>query len=78
MANKTTVTDQLYMIFGLDNDKTYTLKLSDPKTGLTLTEVNQASEAMLTKEAIKVGGSAIIELKDAYEYKVTKEQINLA
>ena len=56
----------LKMVFGLENDKTTTLNLLAPKTGLTLSEVNQASEAMLTKEALIVGGSPIAELKDAY------------
>ena len=56
----------LKMVFTLDNDKTSTFSLLAPKTGLTLAEVMEVSEAMLAKEALVVGGSPIAELKDCY------------
>ncbi|MBR2214292.1 MAG: DUF2922 domain-containing protein [Selenomonadaceae bacterium] len=65
----------LKMVFTLDNDKTSTFSLSTPKTGLTLAEVMEVSEAMLAKEAIVVGGSPIAELKDCYIQEVNRIEL---
>lgn len=59
-------TSQLKMVFSLDNSKTHTLSIKDPKQNLTLSEVTDVAETMLSKEAIIVGGSPIAALSDSY------------
>lgn len=71
----TTTTQDLKLVFTLDNDKSHTLSLRNPKNGLTLAETMEVSEAMLAKEAIIVGGSAIAELKDCYIQTVSRTEL---
>ena len=56
----------LKMIFTLENDKTTTLSLKNPKANVTLTAVSDVAETMVAKEALIVGGSPIAALKDTY------------
>lgn len=71
MATTTT----LKMQFALENAKSSTLSLKDPKDNLTMTEVSDVAETMLTKEFLIVGGSPIAYLNDAYIETVTRNEL---
>ena len=71
----TTTTSNLKMVFKLDNDKTHTLSIADPKSNLTLSEVTEVAETLLSKEAIIVGGSPIASLTSQYIETVTKTDL---
>lgn len=70
-----TTTSNLKMVFALDNDRSHTLSIANPKANLTLSEVTEVSETLLAREAIIVGGSAIASLTNAYIETVTKTDL---
>ena len=57
---------KLKLKFTLDNDRTTTLSLLNPKADVTLAAVMDVGETMVAKEALIVGGSPIISLTDCY------------
>lgn len=65
----------LKLVFSLENGKTNTLSLKDPKDNLTMTAVADVAETMVTKEFIIVGGSPVAYLKEAYTETVTKNDL---
>lgn len=65
----------LKLVFSLENGNTSTVNLKDPKDNLTMTQISDVAETMVTKEFFIVGGSPIAVLKDTYIETVTKEEI---
>lgn len=51
------MTSVLKMPFTLENGKTVTFSLNDPKSGLTLSEVETAMGYVITENAILYGGA---------------------
>lgn len=68
-------TDTLKMVFSLENGKKSTLSLRDPKANLTMTEVADVAETIVTKEFIIVGGSPVAYMKEAYTETVTRNEL---
>ena len=66
----------LKIVFNLQDAKTKTYSIADPKDGLTAAEVETAADEMRTKEFVLSGGVTASELKDAYIQNV--ERIELA
>ncbi len=65
----------LEMEFRLDNDKTKTISLSDPKDDLTLAPVEAWAAKVVAKKVFIVGGAYPAELKGAYIRTVEVEEL---
>ena len=66
----------LKMVFSLPNTKSVTLSLSEPKTGLTQSQVSAVASDILTRSVLVVGGANPTALKEAYI--TTTERVELA
>ena len=66
----------LEVIFLLEDGKTTTLELENPRADLTKTEMTTVANDMITKKAIMVGGRNITALKKAFIRKV--DEVGLA
>lgn len=55
----------LKMTFQLDDNKTVSYNLNDPKDGLTKAEVDAAMQLMIDKQAIVSGGVSPTGIKEA-------------
>lgn len=58
--------DTLKLIFKLDNEKTTTLSLADPKAGLTEAEVAEVAGDIISQRVIKVGEAFPESVKKMY------------
>ena len=56
----------LKIVFKLDNDKTTTCSLVNPKTGLTAAEVQTVTDYIIAQQALVSGGSYPVSVKEAY------------
>ena len=56
----------LKMIFNLDNQKTTTFSLADPKTGLTADEIRGVADDIVARKAFVVNDAFPASLKRAY------------
>lgn len=56
----------LYMEFGLDNGKTATIRLKDPKEDLAGNDVKPIMETIVEQEALLVGTALATSVSDAY------------
>lgn len=65
----------LKMTYSLDNGKTYTMNLADPKEGLNETLVKPAMQNVVTKDALLVGGAKAVSVKSAEIREVTVNKI---
>lgn len=71
MATKKT----LKIAFDMSNGTTKTYSLLDPKNNLSLTEVNNFSDLVIQKNAVKVNNATISNLGDAYIEEVTRTEL---
>ena len=66
----------LKMIFTLENDKSLTLSLREPKDGLTKAAVEAVMEDIITKKAVvSKEGSFAKAIKDSYISESDKQQL---
>jgi len=66
----------LKMIFTLNNGKTLTYSLADPKEGLARAEVETVMQSMVDKQAIvDAKGAKAAAIKDCYIYESGKQQL---
>lgn len=65
----------LKIVFALDDDKTKTVSLLDPKNGLTRDTVKVAADTMVANQAIVVGGVSITAVKDMYISTVERTEL---
>lgn len=65
-------TSVLKMIFDMQSNKTATINLSDPKSGLTRAEVMTAMGAIVDGSFITLNGLDVVSVKDAYIYTTNK------
>ena len=65
----------LKMVLNLSNDKTVTLSLPNPKAGLTRTEVMNALNDIVAKQALTVKDAKPTGVKDIYIQKLDKEDL---
>lgn len=65
----------LKIVFALDDDKTKTVSLLDPKNGLTRDTVKVAADTMVANQAIIVGGVSITAVKDMYISTVERTEL---
>ena len=63
----------LKMVLNLSNDKTVTLSLPNPKAGLTRTEVMNALNDIVAKQALTVKDAKPTGVKDIYIQNLDKE-----
>ena len=56
----------LKMILSLENGKSTTLSLANPRPDLTEAEVTEALDEIITKKALLVGGSFVTAVKRIY------------
>ena len=56
----------LKLIFKLDNEKTATCSLADPREDLTAAEVQLVASDIIAQQALMVGDSYPIAVKDTY------------
>lgn len=66
----------LKMIFEMDDEKSHTISLKNPKTGLTKAQVDTFANLVVTKEAISKNHAVPTRLKDSYIQK--SERIELS
>ena len=66
----------LELIFLLEDGKTTTLELENPRTDLAKADVTAVANDMIAKKAIVVGGRNITALKKAFVRKV--EEVSIA
>lgn len=63
----------LKAVFRLDNDKTATLSLADPKNGVTQAEVDTVANYIINNKALVYSGTSYpVSLKEAYIYETAK------
>lgn len=65
----------LKMVLNLSNDKTVTLSLPNPKAGLTRTEVMNALNDIVAKQALTVKDVKPTGVKDIYIQNLDKEDL---
>jgi hypothetical protein len=65
----------LKMVFALEAGGSITYSLNDPKEGLTQAEVKSVMQQMLDKEAVVSGEEAAAEIKDAYIYESSRQEL---
>ena len=65
----------LKMILNLENGKTYTLDLANPRTDLTKDETVAFMSALIADKAIVVGGALAVSVKKAYVQSVDEQSI---
>ena len=76
MATKTTTTKALYMVFQLDNGKTFTLSLKQPKDEISSEDVAPVMQMAVTKNVFLVGTARVTAAVDAYIRDTTKLDLN--
>ena len=65
----------LKMILNLENGKTYTLDLVNPRADLTKEETVAFMNDLITDKAIVVGGALAVSVKRAYVQSVDEQSI---
>ena len=65
----------LKMILNLDNGKTYTMDLANPRTDLTKEETVAFMNDLIANKAIVVGGALAVSVKKAYIQSVDEQSI---
>ena len=65
----------LKMILNLDNGKTYTMDLVNPRTDLTKEETVAFMNDLVLDKAIVVGGALAVSVKRAYVQSVDEQSI---
>ena len=75
MTEVRSTSKDLKMIFNLENGKTHTLSLANPKANLEMNDVTDIADTMVSKEFLIVGGSPIAGMKDAYIKTETIEEL---
>ena len=76
MAVKKGTTNTLYMVLNMDNGKTHTVKLANPKPDLTELTAHNAMNTIIQKEALLVGTAKAQSINEAYRYTVKKEELD--
>ena len=66
------MTSVLKMPITLENGKTLTYSLQDPKGGLTKTEADTTMELIVNENAVNYGGAQAVDHGDAYLYNTEK------
>ena len=69
-------TNTLKIVFELDDEKTHTLSLKDPRDGLTKTQVNTFANLVIDKEAISKNNALPTKLKEAYIQKSERLELS--
>ena len=65
----------LKMTFNLENGRTTSLSLADPKADLTEAVVRPVMESMVAKDALRVNGNKIAAAKTAVSRKVEEQEL---
>ena len=65
----------LELVFKLDDDKTKTYGLQDPKEGLTEDQARAAMQKMIDANAIAVGEAKAVAIKEAYIRVSDREEL---
>jgi hypothetical protein len=65
----------LKMILNLENGKTYTMDLANPRTDLTKEETVAFMNDLIADKAIVVGGALAVSVKKAYIQSVDEQSI---
>ena len=65
----------LKLIFKLDNEKTTTISLADPREGLTAAEVAEVAEDIISRKLIKVGEAFPATVKSMYIQNSVKQDL---
>ena len=65
----------LKMILNLENAKTYTMDLANPRTDLTKEETVAFMNDLIANKAIVVGGALAVSVKKAYIQSVDEHSI---
>ena len=64
---------ELKIVFRLDNDKTGTFSLADPKTGLTAAQVGTVTDYIINNQCLVYSGTSYpVSVKEAYIYETVK------
>lgn len=69
---ETKTTTVLRMIFGLENGKTAQFNLTNPKSGVTKTEVDDIMTEMIEDRVILKDNSEATKIKDIYIYQTNR------
>ena len=64
-------TKKLYMEWELDNGKTHTVSIPDPKTTLTANDVRPVMQQAVTNDLFRVGTAGVTTITDAYVREIT-------
>lgn len=59
-------TSKLKIVFEMDDEKTHTISLLDPKENLSRTDVVTCGNLIISKEAIVKNNASPVSVKDAY------------
>lgn len=65
----------LHMVFAFSDGKTNTVKIEDPKPGLSKEAVQAVMNGIVEKQAIMVTGMPVTSAKEAYIIETTKTQM---
>lgn len=68
-------TSKLQMTFNLDNGRTHTITLLDPKADLDAEKVEPVMTSMVSKNALLVGGAMLESVKSAKVVKTITEEL---
>lgn len=66
----------LKIVFTMDDEKSHTISLKDPKTGLTKTQVETFANLVVTKEAISKNHAVPAALKESYIYSTERIELS--
>lgn len=69
------MTQTLILEGALDNGKKTQLSIANPRTDLTVAEINSVENAIITKKFFLVKGSPIVAFKKAYVRTVEEKEI---
>ena len=70
------MTNTLHLIFALDNGKTLTIQIADPKDGLTQAEADAVAATIIGNAAIVKDGAIPLSLKQAYVRTVATQSLD--
>ena len=69
-------TENLYMVFNMDDTKTHNIILPNPKANLTETETENVMTDIITKQALLKGTAKAASINETYKRSVTIEELD--